>query len=159
MSAIHLQELKAVLIHDSILENPLNIQKENSLTIQRLVYNCVHNRNNAGVVYGATEPVILDFTVRVNSPHHAKRFYQESILNNYYDFSVLFNVQWGSNNRMSSYEDGFVANGYVVHVEEDYHSTANEQGLDQQMLLSVKVLVRSVTYLGRDRNLKSVFIQ
>lgn len=159
MAAIHLQELKAVMIHDNILENPLNILKENSLTIQNLAYNCVHNRNNAGEVYGATEPVILDFTVRVNSPHHAKRFYQESILNNYFDFSVLFNVLWGSDNRMTNYEDGFVANGYVVHVEEDYHSGKDSSGLDQQMLLSVKVLVRSVTYLGRDRNIKSVFIQ
>ena len=159
MAAIHLQELKAVMIHDNILENPLNILKENSLTIQNLTYDCVHNRNNAGEVFGATEPVILDFTVRVNSPHHAKRFYQESILNNYFNFSVLFNVMWGSNNRMSSYEDGFVANGYVVHVEENYHSGKDSSGLDQHMLLSVKVLVRSMTYLGRDRNLKSVFIQ
>lgn len=159
METIQLQELKAVLIHENILENPLNILKENCLTIQSLVYDCVHNRNHVGEVNGTTEPVILKFTVRVNSSHHAKQFYQESILNHSFNFSVLFNVLWGADNRMTSYEDGFIADGYVVHVEEDYHSGKDRSGLDQQMLLSVKVLVRSVTYLGRDRNHKSVFIQ
>ena len=59
METIQLQELKAVLIHENILENPLNILKENCLTIQRLVYDCVHNRNHVGEVNGTTEPVIL----------------------------------------------------------------------------------------------------
>ncbi len=159
MAAFQLQELKAVMIHENVIEDPACVQKENSLTIQSLTYNCVHNRNHAGEVFGATEPVILEFTVRVNSPHHAKQFYRESILNNFFDFSVLFNVLWGSDNRMGSYEDGFVANGYVVHLEEDYHSAKNDNGFDQQMLLSVKVLVRSITYLGRERNMKSYFIR
>lgn len=159
MAELYLQELKAVMMHGNASDNPLNVQKENCLTIQSLAYDCVHSRNNAGEVYGATEPVILEFTVRVNAPHHAKQFYTEAILNEYFDFSVLFNVQWGTNGRMSNYEDGFIANGYVVHLEEDYHSAKIEDGVDQQMLLNVKILVRSVTYLGRDRELKSVFIQ
>ncbi|MBR2206416.1 MAG: hypothetical protein IJ886_02415 [Prevotella sp.] len=159
MAEFFLQELKAVMVNENALDNPLNVLKENCLTIQNLSYDCVHTRNNAGEVYGATEPVILEFTVRVNAPHHARQFYTKAMLNEYSDFSVLFNVQWGTNSRMSSYEDGFVANGYVVHLEEDYHSAKSEDGLDQQMLLNVKILVRSLTYFGRDRNLKSAFIQ
>ena len=159
MAAFHLQELKAVLIHENVLENPGNIMRENALTVQKFSYDCTHRRNHAGDVYGAVEPVILQFCIRVNSPHHAKQFYIESILNNHFQFSFLFNVTWGDDNRLSAYEDGLVADGYVVHVEEEYHSSKDQNGIDQQMLLSVKVLVRSVTYLGRDRNLVSHFIK
>ena len=159
MAAFHLQELKAVLIHENILENPLNVLKENALTVQYFSYDCTYRRNNGGEIYGAVEPVILQFRIRVNSPHHARRFYRESILNNHFQFSFLFNVTWNENERLGNYEDGLVVDGYVVHVEEEYHSSKQVDGVDQQMLLDVKMLVRSVTYLGRERNLKSCFIQ
>ena len=159
MAAFHLQELKAVLIHENVIENPASILKENALTVQSFSYDCTHRRNHAGDVYGAVEPVILQFCIRVNSPHHAKQFYMESILNNHFQFSFLFNVTWREDNRLAGYEDGLVADGYVVHVEEEYHSSKNIKGVDQQMLLSVKVLVRNVTYLGRDNNLTSYFIK
>ena len=159
MAAFHLQELKAVLIHENVLENPANIRKENALTVQRFSYDCTHRRNHAGEVYGAVEPVILQFCVRVNSPHHAKQFYMESILNGHFQFSFLFNVTWGADSLLAGYEDGLVADGYVVHVEEEYHSSGRHDGVDQQMLLDVKVLVRNVTYLGRESNLTSHFIK
>lgn len=158
MAAFNLQELKAVLIHENVLENSAFILKENALTVQKFSYDCTYRRNHSGDVYGAVEPVILQFCIRVNSPHHAKQFYIESILNNHFQFSFLFNVTWNEYQRLSGYEDGLVADGYVVHVEEEYHSK-NQNGVDQQMLLNVKVLVRSVTYLGRDVNLVSHFIK
>lgn len=159
MAAFNLQELKAVLIHENVLENSAFILKENALTVQKFSYDCTYRRNHSGDVYGAVEPVILQFCIRVNSPHHAKQFYIESILNNHFQFSFLFNVTWNEYQRLSGYEDGLVADGYVVHVEEEYHSK-NQNGVDQQMLLNVKVLVRSVTYLGRDNNnLTSYFIK
>lgn len=158
MAAFNLQELKAVLIHENVLENSAFILKENALTVQKFSYDCTYRRNHSGDVYGAVEPVILQFCIRVNSPHHAKQFYTESILNNHFQFSFLFNVTWNEYQRLSGYEDGLVADGYVVHVEEEYHSK-NQNGVDQQMLLNVKVLVRSVTYLGRDVNLVSHFIK
>jgi len=159
MAAFHLQELKAVLIHENIFDNPNNILKENCLTVQSFSYECTHRRNHSGEVYGAVEPVILQFCIRVNSPHHARQFYRDAIMNNHVPFSFLFNVTWGDNDRLAGYDDGLVADGYVVHVEEEYHSNKNAEGVDQQMLLNVKVLVRWVTYLGRDRNLTSEFIK
>ena len=159
MAAFHIQELKAVMIHDNVIENPNRILKENALTVQYFSYDCTYRRNNAGDIYGAVEPVILQFRIRVNSPHHARQFYSESILNNHFQFSFLFNVTWRDDDRLGSYEDGLVADGYIVHVEEEYHSSKRVDGVDQQMLLDVKVLVRSVTYLGRERNLTSHFIK
>lgn len=159
MAAFHLQELKAVLIHENVLDDSANITKENALTVQRFSYDCIHRRNHAGEVYGAVEPVILQFCVRVNNPLHARQFYMEATLNGHFQFSFLFNATWQSDSRLAGYEDGLVADGYVVQVEEKYHSSNEQDGVDQQMLLDVKVLVRNVIYLGKNRNRISHFIE
>ena len=159
MAAFNLQELKAVLIPENVLDNPIGILKENALTVQYFSYDCTYRRNNSGEIYGAVEPVILQFRIRVNSPHHARQFYRESIQHNHFQISFLFNVTWNENDRLGNYEDGMVVDGYVVHVEEEYHSSKQIDGVDQQMLLDVKLLVRSVTYLGRENNLTNCFIQ
>lgn len=159
MAVSYSNELKAVVVTENFLENPMNVLKENCLTVQKFSYNCVHKRNSAGEVYGPTEPVILDFKVRVNSPYHAKAFYSALGLNQHYDFSLLFNVTFHANERLADYEDGMVVNGYVVKVEEDYHSAKNEEGHDEQMMLNVKVLVCSAIYLGKEKNFVNTFIQ
>ena len=159
MAVSYSNELKAVVVTENFLENPMNVLKENCLTVQKFSYNCVHKRNSAGEVYGPTEPVILDFKVRVNSPYHAKAFYSALGQNQHYDFSLLFNVTFHANERLTDYEDGMVVNGYVVKVEEDYHSAKNEEGHDEQMMLNVKVLVCSAIYLGKEKNFVNTFIQ
>ena len=153
-------ELRAVLVQDSFLENPKNVLKENCLVLQNFSYECERMRNNSSDVYGASKPVILRFTIRVNSPSHARVLYQRLALNGHNDFSILFNVTYDSNQRLADYEDGMVVNGYVVSVEEKYSSLRDESGLDKQMELDVELLVRSTIYLGREEqnNLKSIFI-
>jgi hypothetical protein len=63
--------------------------------------------------------------------------------------------------RLSTYEDGMIIDGYVVSVEENYNSAKNKENREEQVILDIKILIRSVLYLGRDEssNLKSVFIQ
>jgi len=159
MALTYSNELKAVVVTENFLENPMSVMRENCLTIQKFSYDCVHKRNSAGEVYGPTEPVILNFKVRVNSPYHAKAFYFALGQNHHYDFSLLFNVTFGANDRLADYEDGMVVNGYVVEVEEAYHSAKDEEGHDEQMMLNVKVLVRSAIYLGKEKNFINTFIQ
>jgi len=83
------------------------------------------------------------------------------VSNSYFNFSFLFNTTFNANQRIADYEDGMVVNGYVVSVEENFNSAANQNGEDEQILLDVTLLVRSVIYLGREQqnNLNSVFIQ
>ena len=158
--AILSNELRAVIVPDNYLDNPKNVLKENCLIIQHFSYECERMRNNSSDVYGATKPVIMKFTIRVNSPVHAKEFYQRLALNGHYDYSILFNITYDANRRMADCEDGMVINGFIVGVEEVYNSMKDEDGVDKQMLLNVEILVRSTIYLGREEqnNLKSVFI-
>lgn len=159
MAALLSNELKAVVVTENFLEEPKNILKENCLTIQQFSYNCVHKRNSAGEVYGATKPVILDIKVRVNSPYHVKVFYSALEQNQHHDFSILFNVTFQANGHLADYEDGMVVNGYVVKVEEDYQGTKNRESHDERMMLNVKILVRSAIYLGKEKNFVNTFIQ
>lgn len=161
MATLYSNELKAFVVAEDFLENPMSVLKENCLTVQHFDYQCEHKRNASGEVYGPTEPVILKFTVRVNSPKHAKVFYSNLLSNSYFNYSFLFNATFNANQRLGDYEDGMVVNGYVVSVEENYSTEKNQTGEDEQILLDVTILARSVTYLGREEqnNYTSVFVQ
>lgn len=158
MATLLSNELKAVVVPDNFLDNPINVLKENCLTVQHFDYECEHKRNDSGEVYGATKPVILEFSIRVNSPRHARMFYRRLISNEHSCFSFLFNITYSANERMSGYDDGMVVDGYVVHVEETYTTKVDDNG-DKQMMLNVTLQVRSVIYLGRENNFKSTFIE
>jgi len=161
MAKLYSNELKAFVVSENFLDNPKNVLKEHCLSVQHFDYDCVHKRNDSDEVYGATEPVILSFTVRVNSPVHSRVFYRNLVSNAHYNYSFLFNATFNAYQRLGDYDDGMVVNGYVVSVEEKFSTDRDEAGQSEQILLDVKLLVRSVTYLGREEqnNLKSVFIQ
>ncbi len=161
MAKLYSNELRAVIYPSNFQDNAAGVLRENCLTVQHFDYQCEHKRNESGEVYGATEPVVLKFTVRINSPHHARAFYQRLVLSGHYEYSLLFNVTFDPNQRLSDYEDGMIVDGYVVGVEERYTSQSRNAGSDKQMLLDVEILVRSTTYLGREEqnNYKNVFIR
>ena len=159
MATLYSNELKAVVVMENFLDNPMNILKENCMTVQHFNYDCVHKRNDSGEIYGAVNPVTLDFVIRVNSPRQAKAFYKEIVSNEHSNFSFLFNVTYNANQRLENFEDGMVVNGYIVHIEENYASRADQAGSNTQIEMKVKILSRSVTYLGSDNNYKSTFIQ
>jgi hypothetical protein len=96
----------------------------------------------------------------VNSPRHAKVFYSNLLNNAPFNYSFLFNATFNANQRLADYEDGMVVNGYVVSVEENYSANRGITGEEEQILLDVTLLTRSVTYVGREEqnNYKSVFI-
>ena len=159
MATLYSNELKAIMVAEDFLENPRNVLKDHCLTVQHFDYQCEHKRNASGEVYGPTEPVILKFTVRVNSPKHAKLFYQNLLSNSSFSYSFLFNATFNANLRLADYEDGMVVNGYVVSVDENFSAGRNMTGEDEQILLNVRILTRSVTYMGRENHFKNTFIQ
>ena len=159
MATLYSNELKAVVVMENFLDNPMNILKENCMTVQHFNYECVHKRNESGEIYGSVNPVMLDFVIRATSPRQAKGVYKELVSNEHSNFSFLFNVTYNETKRLENFEDGMVVNGYIVHIEEDYASRANQAGSNTQIEMKVKILSRSVTYLGSDNNYKSTFIQ
>ena len=159
MATLYSNELKAVVVQDNFLENPLNVMKENCQTVQHFDYRCEHRRNEAGDLYGVSEPVLLNFFVRIGSPRDGRPYYRAMAANEHYRFSFIFNATFNSMGRLNGYEDGMVVDGYVVHIEEQSAEKDNSEGEDRQTLLKVMLQVCSVTYLGSDNNYKCTFIQ
>ena len=161
MAVLYSNELKAVVIADGIQDNVRNVLKEKCLTIQSFDYHCEYVRNDNGEHFGSQQPAMLNFTVRINSMSQASTFYKNLLGTGNFEYTFLFNPVFGQNQRLSGYEDGMCIDGYVVSVEEKYNSARNSENRDEQIILAVKILIRSVIYFGRDENsgLKSVFIQ
>ena len=161
MATLYSNELKALLVPEDFLENPMSVLKEQCLTVQHFDYQCEHKRNASGEVYGSTEPVVLKFSIRVNSPRQARVFYNNLLSNSDLSYSFLFNATFNTYLRLENYEDGLVVNGHVVSVEENYNADKCVTGEEEQMMLDVTIMASSVTYLGREEksNYKSVFIQ
>lgn len=161
MATLLSNELKAAVILEDFLETPKNILKENCLTVQKFDYDCVRKRTEKGNIYGAMNPVLLSFSVRVNDTLHALKFFKAITSNEVSSITFLFNATYDENNRLKDYEDGMVIKAYVVGTEEIYKTEYTEKEQIQQMLLNVKLLVSSVTYIGSEdkSNLKGVFIK
>ena len=114
---LYSNELKALVVPESILEQP-NVLQEKCLTIQWMNYKCQRERNNRGEAYGPTQPVEMEFTIRLNDTADAKPFYQMLPSNEHFCFSFLFNATFNQNERLNDYEDGMVCDGYVVGIDE-----------------------------------------
>ena len=161
MARLYSNELKAIVVPENFLENPKNVMKQHCMRIQHFNYVCEHKRNTAGEVYGPTEPVIMKFTVRVNSPVHARVFYKNLMTNGHFHYSFLFNATFDDFQRLADYEDGMVIDGYVTSVEEEFNTNTSSVGESEQIQLNIEILTRSVIYLSSrgQSNYKSEFIK
>ena len=159
MAILLSNELKAVVALENILENAENVQKDKCQTVQCFDYECEMKRNNSDKVDGSSRPVILKFSVRINEGSQAKPYYERLMQNGHFYFSFLFNATFGKFQRLSNYDDGMVVDGFVVQVEEEYDSKKDPHDKSEQVRLDVKLMVRSVTYLGKDKNITSKFIR
>ena len=156
-TTLYSNELKALVIPENILDQP-NVLQEKCLTVQKMNYECHHERNNKREAYGPTEPVEMMFTIRLNDAADAKPFYQMLSAGEHFNFSFLFNATFNQSKRLNNYEDGMICDGYVVCVDENYSSTKDNAPTDDQMLLNIKLLLLNTTYFGYDNNYKSIFI-
>lgn len=161
MAILYSNELKAVVVADGLQGNMQNVLKEKCMTVQHFDYHCEYNRNQNGEHFGSQQPALLNFSIRVSSMSQASVFYKNLVGTGNFEYTFLFNPHFGSNMRLSTYEDGMIIDGYVISVEENYNSAKNKEDRDEQVVLDIKILIRNVLYLGRDEysNLRSVFIQ
>jgi hypothetical protein len=146
--------LKAVLYPDNIREVGENVEKRLCQTIQHFSYKCQRSRNDAGLPYGDTIPSEMTFTVRLESPDESKTFYQQLQQKELCDYTFFFNATFNQNDRLKNYDDAMIVRGFVVDVEEDYDATATEDGIVQQILVKVTLLLSSIIYTGQEDKFK-----
>jgi hypothetical protein len=162
---LYSNELKALVVPEDILTMK-SVLQERFTTVERLNYCCRRQRNNKGEAYGPTEPVELEFTIRLNNPEEIKPYYERLTSNESFIFSFVFNAVFAENTNLKDFDDGMVCEGYVVGIEEQFSTTrmttaGDTQHLspaDKQMEITIKLLLQNTTYIGRDNNFKSIFI-
>jgi len=89
----------------------------------------------------------LEFTISADAERGTKRFYQRMKEHDNAAFSFIFNASFGTNDRLSGFDDGMVAYGYVVDIEEQCHD--NDDNRPEQLLLHIKLLLSNINYVGR----------
>jgi len=161
MAKSYSNHLKAVFYAGNILEEDvLNVMKERCMTIQDFSYQLKRSRDKAGIPYGPTTSTILTFTLRMLHPNDTKQFYIWLNDAHPYSCTFLFNASFTENNRLKSYEDAMVVNGYVVDIEDDYNSALMADGSAEQVVVTVKMLVNTIVYKGQnDQNDRKLTIK
>ena len=147
--------LKAVLFSDEVQDGGQNVLKEKCCTLDYFAYRCERSRNDAGFPYGVTNPSVLSFTVRLVVPEEGMVYHQRLLENVPYDYTFLFNASFNDQQRLKSYDNMFIVNGYVIDVEDDFTAGSKDKE-SRQMLIRVKLFVNSITYKGKmtDRQLE-----
>lgn len=140
--------LKAILFPEGLQDQGNNVLKEKCSTLQHFGYRCERSRDDAGFPYGPTNTTVMSFTVRLVLPDEGALYHQRLMENDSYDYTFLFNATFNDQQRLKSYDNMLVVNGYLIDVEDDF-STGGQDKDDRQMLIHVKLLVNSITYKGK----------
>ena len=144
--------IKALLITEDLSE--VEIVSQNScFTLQHFNYDCNRCRNEMGEPYGPTVSVILQFSIRTLTENGGKIFYERLKSTSPYSYTFIFNATFNANKQLSGYEDAMIVSGYVIDIEESFYSaTSGEDKQPEQMLMSAKLLLQDITYIGKNSN-------
>lgn len=147
---------KALLITEDLTEIAA-ISQDDCMTVQHFDYHCSRSRNEMGEPYGPVVSVTLQVSIKALSNSSEKLLYERLKSNARYPYSFIFNATFDSWRKLSSYENAMVVSGYVVDVEETYDSAFSSETETDQMLMNVKILLSSITYIGKQSN-KTLFL-
>lgn len=150
-------ELKAAVLLEDIRDTGKTALQDKCITVQHFNYSSLRKRDYTGTAYGPSEPVILDFAIRVNTSAQAKPFYNYLISEEHFSLSFIFNAVFSHMKRLSDYDDAMVINGYIIELEEDYQGSALGKN-NEQISLNIRMLVRNITYIGKESNKTITFI-
>lgn len=145
--------LKVILFPGDICETNAGVSRSNCFTVQHFSYKSKRYRGNKSRVnYHAEEPTVLEFTIRINTPNTGKDMFSQIKDQDSFAYSFLFNSTFGATNMLTSYDDAMVACGHIIDIEEVF-STSKNGNPQEQMLMHVKLLLNTITFIGKQHNL------
>ena len=151
-------ELKAVAVMTDISESDSNITRDYCMSVEHFDYHCERKRDRDGRTYGASDPVMLCFDLRLNAADQAQPFYRQMKDDDSGIISFLFNATFSDTKRLSGYDEAMAVEGFIVDIREDFRSAALEQ-TEEQIILRARMQVRSIVYIGQNENKQLCFIQ
>lgn len=141
--------LKAFLWPDNYFDNKDACIKDKCYKIQDYRYHCFRKRDEFGNPNGAILSDYLEFTYIASSVRSSKVFYKHMGEKASASFTFFFNVSFDDKGKVNIFDDGLVAKGYVIDMEE---SCANDDvNGEEQLLIHVKLLLNMITYIGKEK--------
>lgn len=128
--------------------------------LQNINYTLRRCRQVNGTPYNTTSSVILQFSVLQSVTTSFKIFYDSLKSNHSMTFSVVFDADLQEGDKLKDYASAMVFSGYVVDVEETFHGGLTEVAanrMDEQMFVSVKVVLDHLTYVGQSDDVNITF--
>ena len=120
-------------------------------TLESFSYDYARPMNHADQSFGAHIPATLEFSFRLAEEIQAFVLWYHVNDKERTKFSFVFDPQMEDSDKggdfIVNYNDGIVADGYVVHIEEEFHSAKDSDGRECQTILHVKLLLRSVSHI------------
>jgi hypothetical protein len=145
--AITTGHLKGLFVSEDLSDEGVRVHKEKCYTLQHFSYDCHRSRNENGIPYGATVLSVLHFTVRISDPNTCESFYRQLSSKESIACTFLFNATFNENRILSSYDGAQVVRGFLVDVTEDFQCSSEEQ-----MCMTLGILINRITYLGTDQS-------
>ena len=144
--------LKVVFVPEDICEMSDAVLRSNCFTVQHFSYNSQRRRQTAtGNTTHAEDATLLNITIRINTPDCGRQLLDHMQDQELHAYSFLFNATFKPTGRIADYEDAMMTRGYIVDIEEDF-STNRKGGQQEQMLMHIRMLLRSITFVGRENN-------
>lgn len=118
--------------------------RTNGMAVQQYDYTCALQRDRVGTIYGDPQSVVLDFSVCVMKT--GQNLFYEKLQDNGPDlYSFVFNAVF-EDDKLKSFDQAIMAEGYVVEVEE---AGSNDQ---EQAYIRVKLLASKMTYIHKNND-------
>ena len=148
-------QTKAVLYPENMLSHQW-LCRADCIVVQSYAFDLMHNRNAYGESYDNGEGGTMTMTLRVGTRANLRFVYERLSHTVSSPFSVMFNVSYDQQGYVKDYESAFMAEAYVVDVEECFdRDAANQEG--KQMSLILTLLLASLTYVGMNAHLTHDF--
>jgi len=144
--------VKALMAPLDSRETEVRVRKDENYVVQKFDYTLRRSRDEQNQIVGGTVSPILSFTISVASLEASKVFYDRLLSLEPFAFTFFFNANFGPDDRLFTCDDEFIARGYVINIDESYHSTALQSDKEEQLMLDIRVQLTSVTYRGRSND-------
>ncbi len=146
--------LRAMLVAEDVTMVMNSITKDKCFVVQHFSYNSQRERVASRMMTSMEDSSYIDFVIRIASANAGKTFYQHMTQNEPFAYSFLFNASFNGSGRLTDYDDAMMVKGFIVDMEEEICSSSQDNLPDMQVLIKVKLLLTSITYIGNEQNLK-----
>ena len=140
--------LRAMLVAEDITMVKEGITKDKCYVVQHYAYSSQRDRVGSLMMSGVEDSSFIDLVIRIADSGTAKQFYQQMTESEPFAYSILFNASFNANERLTGFDDAIMVKGFIVDIEEIINTSALDTQDDTQVLMKVRLLLSTITYLG-----------